>query len=234
MAINSVSTGIVGVAIGDTNLVQVMLGTDEIWSPVSLGDDFNRSDSLGLGSNWHDHGSSTTPRLASVQGGLCRMNSVPSAITISFRASSWRYTADTSLADDGWIEVIPADFGSGTGPTPEYPTRILRRLTNAAFTDGVGIEIARGLVRITRLLSGTYTARTECGSYIPGDIIRLTQTADYHELTLNGEVRGSWNDSGSSAHKGSGYLSIGVAPTLECDSAGRTWRGPAIDSVKFS
>lgn len=214
------------VKLGAVDITAVMLGGENLWSG-SMGDSFNRPNSVGLGPSWVDHGPAASPFLASVFNQTCRIN-LPSTATV--QTSQMRYGFAQSAADDGWIEIRPTTEGA----RGVWATYAMRRLTNAAFTDGVGIEVSGGHLRITRLLGSTYAVQEDCGAFMPGDVIRLTQLGNLHTLTLNGKDAGHWDDYTASAHSGAGYLSAGVAVMGEIDAAASAQYSPALDYVRFS
>lgn len=219
---------VTAVKLGGIDVTAVMLGGQDVYSGNMIRDKFDRLDSIGLGPNWVDHGPAAEPFVASVANGTCRIN-LPSDSTTTV-VSSQRYGVAKCAADDGYVQTRPITEGSRGG----YPTYILRRLTDAAFTDGVGVALDDGTLSIVRLLSSTYVVQAACGGFMGGDTVRLQQAGNTHTLLLNGTDVGEWNDISGSAHSGAGYQSAGLVVSGRYFTDNKTDYSPSLDYFEFT
>jgi hypothetical protein len=160
-----------------------------------------------------------------VSNGAAKMFMPSGLVSLPTQTSYSRHTAQ-SAADDGYVETSPSSVGS-----PGFVTQVFRRWNNNGFAqDGVGLDFRSSVVSLVRRVSGVDTlVAPSIGYYTPGDTFRLTQTGNAHAVTKNGLPLTTWNDSGATAHKGSGYRSI--AMSMQCS---QELLGPANHSPTLS
>ena len=233
MSLRIGGTPIVGLRLGSTPIQQLRLGSTIIWSASGAGIirvDFNQADQIGLGADWTSHGG-VSPYLASISSGYARINIPDGLLFLGLQEDRVRYNATTLPGDDGHIRVKIASMGDGTGYFAAR-SQAFRRLSNAAFTHGVGIELSNSQLKIVRRVASVDTIMANCGTYQPGDEADLVQAGDVHTMLLNGTDVGAWNDSGHTASKGAGFLSIGLMFSGGKDGLGPRRFSPAFDYVE--
>jgi hypothetical protein len=216
--------------LGSTPVQQLRLGSTLIWSSGGIRLDFNIPDQIGLGADWTSYGG-VSPYLASVSSGYARIN-VPDALFIlDLHEDRVRYNAATVGADDGYVEVKIATMGDGTWYFPAK-SQAMRRVSNGSFDDGVGISTAGSQLHIDRRVAGFDAGMVACGTYQPGDIVRLVQVGNVHTMLRNGTDVGVWNDSAATAAKDSGHRSIGMMFSGGKDILGPRRFSPAFDYIE--
>lgn len=227
---------------GTTQINEVRHGTTPRWIRGGVFDNFTRLDVNGnetdvlntLGSDWTDHGPSSDFKMG-VEDGRARV-SIPDAMIggfWDFRTSCWRYNVATNSVDDGFIECRAATLGDDASLTSlsGYVTEVYGRLSNAAFTHGVGIRMAAGHCWLVRLVGGTPTLMADGGTFQPGARLRHHFTSNLHKLYVDGQDVATWNDSGGTASKGSGFRSLGLLGQGAKDTFGPRRFSPAMDYV---
>lgn len=226
------NTAVKAIMLGNTAIKRVYQGNTLVWSANRIRDDFNRADGA-LGANWADHGPSTTYK-AGVVNQQCRLALPDGLLSEALLTSRQRYTAATADDDDAYLEFRVGSQGSGPSITGDLcKTSVFYRLSNAAFTHGVGVQLDSSTLRIVRRVANAETVMATCGSFAAGDIIRLTPSGNLHTLRRNGGFAGEWNDSAATAAKGSGNRSLGVAVMASKDLLGPRRFGPSIDYVEM-
>lgn len=216
--------------IGNTPVQRLYFGSTLVWSAGGIRADFNVPDQIGLGTEWTSHGG-IAPYLASVSSGYARINIPDALLQLGLQEDRVRYNATQVAADDGYIEVKIATMGDGTWYFAAK-SQAMRRLSNAAFSDGVGIDTSGSQLGICRRLAGVDTIMKACGTYQPGDVVRLVQAGNVHTMLKNGTDVGAWNDAGATAHSGLGYRSIGLMFSGGKDILGPRRFSPAFDYVE--
>ena len=231
------STVITAIRQGSTVINEVRRGSTIVWQRVFIGDDFNRSDAETLGSSWTEYANHTqNPYSLGITNNLARVQ-IPDDIiggAFSLSTSLMRYNQTVGSTGEGWVECVPASLGSSkslASPTG-YHTEVYRRLSDSGFSDGVGIRLTEGICYIVSRVSGTVTVRATCGSFQPGDLLRLEELTAYaHKLYRNGEQVGYWTDSGHVVPQRSGYGSLGVRADGAKDALGPRRFSPMLDRV---
>ena len=215
---------------GDVDISQVRHGSSLVWTKAPIFDGFNRDDSVGLGTDWTDHGPSGNPYLASVVNNYARINIPDNQVFVAFVEARARFNAAQTVSDDGYLEFRIATQGDGSGWS-NYPTQVFRRLSNSAFTHGVGVQLDASTLRIVRRVGGGDTVMRNCGAFHAGDVCVLTQVGNVHTLFRNGTDVGAWNDNAGTASKGSGFRSVGVYFSGGKDAFGPRRFSPALDYI---
>jgi hypothetical protein len=123
-------------------------------------------------------------------------------LTLDTRTSRMRYPTQTA-GDDGWVEIRPNSRGD-TGMT----TQMFRRYANSGAGAGVGINLLESHVSIVKRIDDTDTLVKHCGTYNPGDRLRLVQAGTTHTLFKNGQNVGAATF--SDVDTGIGFRSIGM------------------------
>ena len=233
---------------GSTLINSVRRGSTLVWSrsTVSGGlipagglfrDDFNRDDADTLGTAWTSHGPSTD-KFIGIENGFARLKLGIDQIGGFFdlRTSRMRYNAAKLSVDDGYIEVRMATAGSSqtllSMSLTGYVAQAFNRLSDTAFTHGVGIHMVSGRCWIVSRFNNNETLRGDGGNFQAGDVLRLTSVGNLHTLTVNGAQRAQWNDGGGGAWKGTGYRSMGLRSDAGKDLLGPRRYSPAFDYVE--
>lgn len=240
MTINRGSTAIADIRRGSTLINEVRRGSTILWQRTNASAvDFSAlPDAATLGAGWTSHGPSTD-YLIGVEGGTARVKLIDGLIGGFFdlRTSRMRYTVATAPADDGFIEVVAASRGSSGSllnmNDDDFKTIAFSRLSNTAFTHGVGIDMAAGNVWITTLIGGTLARKSSGGSFAAGNRLYLSHANRLHTLYRNGFQVAQWSDSGNTAAKGSGYRSMGLLAEAGKDILGPRRFSPAVSSIKM-
>lgn len=218
--------------LGSTEITQLRLGSTLIWAKTNVRDDFNRADQIGLGPAWTDHGDATGDyRAAIAQGAYARIN-IPDVILDlgqDLKVSRWRYNAAVLPGDNGYVEVRVANAGDVT--KANIITQVFARMSNSAFTHGVGFQFDSGMCRIVRRVGGTDTVMDPGKPYATGDIIRMTFNGQVYSLYRNGSLIGGWTDTGT-ASVGAGFRSLGVRFSGSKDVWGPRRYSAALDYVE--
>lgn len=213
------------------DLTQLRHGGHVLWSSVTLRDDFNRADADDVGSDWVHYGPTTY--LAGVHSKSMRLSIPDGLLPTGLETDRLRLNTGTAAADDCYLE-----FRIGSKGSTGYKTQVFYRLSNGAFTHGVGIQIDSSIIRIVRLVTSVETViSANIGAYAAGDIIRMSPVGNIHTVQRNGSVIGSWNDSGATASKGAGFRSGGVRLDGERELFGDLLQprkfSPTLDYVEF-
>lgn len=225
---------VTSVSRGATSISVIRRGSTLLWQRSELSDYFDGPDSDTLaGPKWAEHG--TGEYHLGIDSGSARVK-IPEGLFggyFTLCSSLMRFTVGVAPSDDGYIECVPSSLGSGkSGGSPNgYATDVYRRLYNADFTHGVGIRMMAGRLAIIRRVSGADTEMAQCGSFQPGDVLRLDQANNTHTLYRNGGRVGLWSDSGATASKGSSFRSMGIRADGAKDLAGPRRFSPALDYV---
>lgn len=245
-------TPLVDIRRGSSLINQVRRGSTIVWSrstvvggliPVGglVRDDFNRDNADTLGTAWTSHGPSGD-KLIGIENSFARLklDDVVIGGFWSFRTSRVRYNAATLSSDDGYVECRMSTRGNGVtvdGITSivglvGYRSQLFGRLSNAAFTHGVGIHMSAGHVWIVRRVNNVEALMADGGTFQAGDVLRLTFVGNLHTLSRNGTQVAQWNDTGSSASRGATFRSMGIVGEGAKELLGPRRFSPAFDYVE--
>lgn len=223
------------VKVGAANVSSIRIGSTLVWSATGIRDDFDRQDTLGLGSQWTDLGPAVTPSIGSVTNRMARLNLSDELETLALQTSRWVYNAAVSPADDGWLETLPMSAGDYGLPT------VVWRRANATLTHGVGIWMQRQQCAIVSRIASVEVIRTSLLDFQPGNILRMTQAGNVHTLTVRGITTAAWDDTGALAASGPTYRSMGMSLSgskISSTKGGETYFlrnfSPAVDYVECS
>ncbi|MBV9921909.1 MAG: hypothetical protein JOY78_13795 [Pseudonocardia sp.] len=235
MSIYRGSTPITAIYRGSTPIKNIYRGSTLVWSADTINlkrDDFDCPNSPELGSSWVDQGPSTDYKLGYVDG-RARVVIPDGQVAVSLRTSYARYAAAINSADDGFVECRPATFGDSASLTSllGYNTGVYGRVSNSGFASGVGINMNAGHLWIVYRALGLDLLVSDCGTFQPGDILRLVMTGRLYTLLRNGLQVGSWNDTLSLSAVGSANRSLGIRGDGAKDLFGPRRFSPALDYV---
>lgn len=227
------STSIIDIRRGTTLINEVRRGSTLVWARTSIFDDFERDDADTLGADWTYSGS-TTHKLG-INSGTARVK-IPDGLIggfFSLETSRAWFNVDTASDDDGFVECQPGSLGSSaSGGSPGgYYTQVFGRLSNAAFTHGVGIYLVAGQCGIVRRVASSDSNRASGGAFQAGDVLRLTYVGNVYTLTRNGSQVAEWDDSGATASVGAGYRTLGIRGDGAKDLLGPRRFSPALNYV---
>lgn len=220
--------GIVAIKRDGYDIVEIRRDGYVIWSTSMLGDTFDRDD---LGANWIHYGSSTYK--ADIVNGSLRLDIPDGLVSAALNTDRVRLNTGTTAADDYYLEFRIGSQGSGDSITgTKHRTQVFARVSNGAFTHGVGVELLNSKLAIVRRVANVDTIMVpDCGAFAAGDFCRLSGVGNLHTLRRNGSFAGEWNDSGATASKGAGYRSIGARVDGSKDLLGPRRFSPSIDVV---
>lgn len=197
---------------GTTDITEIRRGTTLVWSKAQLRIDFRpMDDQVGLGTTWTDYGTAVSPYLASVDGGVCRINLPDNVAVIGAQRSNMRYNAAITTTTDGYLEVGVGSWGHWD---PAFRTIVYDHLSNTSFDDGIGIGFWGQALRIVRRVAGVETTMATGGGFQTGDIIRLVHlnNGKLHQLYRNGRIVCWWDDSlANSANVDINHRSVGIS-----------------------
>lgn len=185
---------ITGIFRGAVPITAVFRGTTLLYSPGG-GDNFERDDGP-LGSNWTDLGTAPDWKLG-IEDGVARVL-IPDAI-LGFpwdsRTSFMRYNVTVASQDDGFVECRPATRGDSASftKTDGFHSQVWGKGNNTggSATNGAGIHMQAGHLWIAKRVSGTGTKLTDCGTFQPGDVIRLRYSGATATMAKNGQDVGT-------------------------------------------
>lgn len=224
--------------LGVTPVSRRYLGTTLVWSKdgavvAPLRDDFNRPDGP-LGTNWTDYSDSPADILIVNNQARLEIPDGPSVV-VPRRIARKRFNAGITTATNYRLETRVASRGAGASPTGEtHWTRVYARVSNGAFTHGVGLQVAASRVWIVRLVAGTAQLMADCGNFAADDVLVLRGVGDEHILTVNGDDdREGWSDTGNTAASGAGYRSLGIEQTASKANNQPRLFSPALDYVEL-
>ncbi|AKI28679.1 hypothetical protein GTE6_37 [Gordonia phage GTE6] len=195
--------------LGSTPVRALCLGSTLVWPVLaSASDNFNRSDSYGLGGDWSIYGTSGNNR-ASVVSNTARSNV---ATTDGTYYSRCRYESARANTDDQWVRATIAATGS---PASGRISAINLRVNNSGeMADTVGLYFENGSAYIGSAIGGTFTNRSGTVSGVSaGDVFELRAVGRLFTAYRNGAAVGSWNDTGALTGMGAGYRGGGLATT---------------------
>lgn len=201
-----------GIKWGSIDIREIRLGSILVYARTVVRDDFDDSSvAPGLGPNWADHGPAVAPYQATVINDSYARIDLPDHGVISpgiaMQTSRYRYSAALIPTDDGYFETQLGHMGSWRST---YRTRIYMRLSNNAFSDGVGLSIAStGEVYVSRLI-GNAESTTLIGHAKSGDVLRFISSNRTFTVLKNGRWFGSWTDTNTTA-LGIGFRSVGIS-----------------------
>ncbi|MHC9292073.1 DUF7257 domain-containing protein [Mycobacterium sp. LTG2003] len=233
MALHFGGTPIRALHLGGVDIQKLYLGSTVIWSRTSLRDGFDRDDADNLGPDWTNH-TPSNGYTAGVVNGMCRLAIPDGLIGLPLIVDRQRYNAAVAPNDDYELEFRIGSQGSGPSITGDLSkTQVFARLSNGAFTHGVGVQLDSSTLRIVRRVANTDTIINSFGSFAAGDTILLRGIGNLHSLRRNGSFVGEWNDSGGTAASGPGNRSLGLVVMGSKDALGPRRFSPAIDWVEL-
>ncbi|QFG05104.1 hypothetical protein SEA_GIBBOUS_28 [Gordonia phage Gibbous] len=203
------STPISALYLGSTPLKALTLGDTLLWPILaSASDDFNRSDSYGLGDAWTIYGTSGNNR-ASIVSNTARSNI---ATTDGTYYSRCRYESVRMNTDDQYVRAKIAATGS---PASGRISAINLRVNDSGeMANTVGLYFENNTAYIGSAIGGTFTNRSGTLSAVAAnDVFELRAVGRVFTAYRNGSSIGSWNDSGALTNMGAGYRSGGLAVT---------------------
>jgi hypothetical protein len=232
------STPITDIRRGGTPINEVRRGGVLLWTRGGtsglIRDDFNRENSDNIGADWLDEGTALRERLIGIDNHAARMTIPDGLIGGAFdnSISRMRYLPRTLGKDNGFVECRPATKGDGyeLGLLTEFKTWVCGRV-NVGFTNAIGMELVAGHLFIVRRVSGTDDRMADCGTFQPGDRLRLTFTENVHTLFRNGSPAGQWDDNTGTVSKGTDYQSLGIRADGGKKAFGPRRFSPALDYV---
>ncbi|ORA38129.1 DUF7257 domain-containing protein [Mycobacterium aquaticum] len=221
--------GIVTIKRDGQDIVEIRRDGQLLWSTSSLGDYFDRDD---LGANWVHYGPASD-YVAGIVDGSLRLDIPDGLLAAALKTDRVRLNTGTTGADDYYLEFRIGSQGSGNSITnTQHRTQVFARVSNGAFTHGVGVELLNSKLAIVRRVAGTDTIMVpDCGAYAAGDICRLSGVGNLHTLRRNGKFAGEWPDNAGTAAKGAGYRSIGARVDASKDALGPRRFSPTIDWI---
>lgn len=224
---------------GSTLINEVRRGSTLVWAraAAALRDDFNRDDSDTLGAAWANYGTSPD-RFLGVENNYARVKIPDGQIGGIFAlvTSRMRYVSAVNPGDNGYVECRMSTIGSSfsvLSGTFGFVSQIFGRLSNGAFTHGVGIEMVAGRCWIVRRVNNVETRMADGGNFQAGDVLRLTFTGNVHVLFVNGREVARWNDTTPTALSGASYRSLGIRGDGGKDLGGPRRFSPAFDYVEM-
>lgn len=227
------ATPIQALRFGSVDVQKLCLGSIVVWSRSTLGDDFNGPDGP-LSAAWTNHtpGNGYT---AGIVNGQCRLAIPDGLIGLPLIVDRQRYNAAVAPSDDYELEFRVGSQGSGPSITGDLSkTQVFARLSNGAFTHGIGVQLDSSTLRIVRRVAGTDTLVVpDCGTFAAGDIIRMRGVGNLHTLRRNGSFVKEWLDSGNTVVTGPGNRSLGLVVMGSKDALGPRRFSPAIDWVNL-
>lgn len=223
--------GIVAIKHNGHDIVQIWRNGELYWSSSILRDDYTRDD---LGGQWTHYPVPNATYRADIVNGALRMDIPDGLIGLDLQTDRVRFNAAQVPQDDYYAEFRIGSQGSGNSITgTAHRTDVFARVSNAAFSHGVGVRLLNSQLSIVRRVLGIDTVmEPDCGAFTVGDTVRLAGVGDVHTLRRNGTVVGVWNDIGHTAARGSDNRSIGVRVDGSKDALGPRRFSPAIDWIE--
>ncbi|OBC03387.1 hypothetical protein A5784_14240 [Mycobacterium sp. 852013-50091_SCH5140682] len=221
--------GIVAIKRDGQDIVEIRRDGQLVWSTSSLGDYFDRDT---LGANWVHYGPASD-YVAGIVDGSLRLDMPDGLVSAALKTDRVRLNTGTTGSDDYYLEFRIGSQGSGNSITnTQHRTQVFARVSNGAFTHGVGVELINSKLAIVRRVANVDTIMVaDCGAYAAGDICRLTGVGNLHTLRRNGAFAGEWPDNAATAAKGAGYRSIGARVDASKDLLGPRRFSPSIDWI---
>ncbi|OMB79300.1 DUF7257 domain-containing protein [Mycolicibacterium conceptionense] len=221
--------------LADIDFQKLCLGSTILWSKSSIRISFDGPDAATLGVDWVDYGPSSTYK-AGIVNGQCRLAIPDGLISLPLLTSRQRYNAAQAPNTDYELEFRVGSQGSGPSITGDLSkTQVFARVSNTAFTHGVGVQLDSSTLRIVRRVSNTDTIMlNNGGTFAAGDTINLKGVGNLHTLRRNGSRVGEWPDTTGTAASGPGYKSLGVVVMGSKDLLGPRRFGPTIDWVELN
>lgn len=233
MAIRIGGAPVTAIRIGATPVTQVRLGSAIVWSAgAAVRDDFVRPNAPNLGPQWTDEVHTNALYLAGVQDNYCRI-AIPDMWpwdVLAMVESKMRYNAALHPDGDGYVETRPATRGDGSG-FAQFPTQVFRRAANTGAAAGVGIDMRSSNLSIVRRIASV-DALVPCGSYEPGDVLRLIESGTAYSMYRNGEFVGEWDDAGATVSKGPDFCSMMLSVCGYKEFFGPRRLSPGVDYVE--
>lgn len=222
--------------LGTDDVSAVYLGSDLAWAKTSIYQTFDVADTDNLTAlGWVSHGGAGSYDIGVVSG-TARV-AVPSGFGSGFvglNTDRVRYADHVAPGDNGYIQFRVATVGaSDSVSSDKYVTQVFGRGSNAAATDGAGVQLQNSILRIVRRAASTDTVVKEAGSFAAGDILRLTFVGDLYTLTRNGAFAAEWEDTGSTVSVGSGFRSLLMRMDGTKELTNTRYFSPAIDYVEY-
>jgi hypothetical protein len=229
------STAITDIRLGSTAINEIRFGSTLVWARSQNRDNFDRADADDLGENWTDFGPDDDWILG-ISSGTARVQIPDHGLiggSVDFRTSQMQWNVDVNDGDDGFVEAVFATRGDGFSitQTSDFKSQVWGRMSNGAWTHGVGIQAVAGNACLVKRVSNIDTQVTDYFPWQPSQPLRHTFIGNMHRLFIAGVMVASWNDSGATASKGAGYRSLGIRADGGKDFLGPRRFSPAFDYV---
>lgn len=195
--------------VGPSAVKAIALGASLVWPVLVYGsDNFNRSDSYGLGDNWSITGTSGNNR-ASVVSNTARSNV---ATTDGTYYSRCRFELGRTNTDDQFVRATVAAVNS---PASGRISAINLRVNNSGdMVSTVGLYLENNTAYIGTAIGGTFTNRSGTLSAVAAnDTFELRAVGRVFTAYRNGSSIGSWTDSGAATYLGADYRAAGLCLT---------------------
>lgn len=222
---------------GAAAITGIYRGTNLLWSPVSVGDDFDGDGGdLGL-PTWTDVATGSPHKLG-IEDGRARVLLPDGLIGLiwDFTTSRFRYALATGSG--AYVEARLATKGDSASQASSngYATSVVHRGNNtgSTLTNGVGFRVKGGQVALVSFVGGVDAVRVTGGSVQSGDVVRVNSVTNLHTLLVNGEQRGApWNDVGGVVLNTSAQRSLIISGQAAKDFLGPRRFSPALDYVRM-
>lgn len=224
------SAPVQGLYIGATPVQQLYKGSTLVWSRSGVRDDFNRDD---LGATWTHYGPAND-FVADIVNGMLRLDIPDGQVAVALKTDRIRFNAAKVSGTDYYLEFRVGTQGSGDSITgTKHRTQVFARVSDGAFTHGVGVELLNSKLAIVRRVANVETIMVpDCGAFAAGDIIGMRGVGNLHTLRRNGQFAGEWPDTAATAASGPGYKSIGARVDASKDLLGPRRFSPGIDWIE--
>lgn len=224
------STLISGVRVGSQVIDRIYMGANLLWSGTDQRDGFDRDDG-DLGSLWQSMASNGSYE-ATIVNGTVRIRIPDGLIALSLQTARHLYIGATAEQDNGWLEFQVATKGDNNSAI--YTQVFDWMAADTTGASGVGVELRSSNLYITRRVAGVDTQMASCGSYLPGDVIRLVTNENNYSLYRQGQFVGQWSDDGQTAVRGLAYRNRGLVVRGWKDLLGPRRFSAAIDYIDHS
>lgn len=204
------ATALSAPALGATQLKAITKGGTLVWPILkTIADNFDRSDSTGLGSNWTQYGN-TGAVGTGVVSNTARSRIQTTDGTYYCRN---RYNADKANTDDQYVKCSIAAVNSAA--SGRVSSIGLRGYNDGDLSGGaVVLYFENNTAYIGTVISGTSTNRSGTLSAVAaGDAFELRAVGRVFTAYRNGSSIGSWTDTGAVTMLGSSYRSGALTST---------------------
>lgn len=157
---------------------------------------------------------------------MARMLVPDGLVSLDPQTSRFRWPSLTT-GDDGYVETQIANIGS-----PGFVSQLFRRYDNTgSFANGVGIDLTDSAASIVRRVAGVETLMTDQVSFVAGDVLRLVQAGNTHDLLINGNLAVQWVDNTATAAVGAANRSVAMMMQGAKQQLGTRLFSPAFNYV---